>query len=163
IRLRWRAGRITNLEPSERPANEVWLAPPLFDLQINGYGGVDFQQDGLTAEDLLKAVGGLRTAGCTRFLLRLFSDDWPRLAARLQHLIALRSQSAELQSAIVGWHIEGPFLSNQPGFHGAHNPVWMCDPTPEHILELRAITGTELCMLTLSPERPGSLQAIELA
>src|SRR5437764_740178 len=130
IRLRWRKGRITNLEPSERPVDEVWLAPPLFDLQINGYGGVDFQQDGLTAEDLLKAVRGLRAAGCTWFLLTLITDEWSKLTARLGHLRSLRSQSAELQSAIAGWHIEGPFLSNQAGFHGAHSPAWMCDPTP---------------------------------
>jgi N-acetylglucosamine-6-phosphate deacetylase len=163
IRLRWREGRITNLDPTERPEKDVWLAPPLFDLQINGYGGEDFQQDALTADDLLTATRGLRAAGCTRFLLTLITAEWPRLTARLRHLRSLRSQSDELQSAIVGWHIEGPFLSNQPGFHGAHNPAWMCDPAPEHILELCTIVGSDPCLLTLSPERGGALQAIELA
>jgi N-acetylglucosamine-6-phosphate deacetylase len=39
----------------------------------------------------------------------------------------------------------------------------MCDPTPEHILELRSITGSDPLLLTLSPERPRAVEAIALA
>src|SRR5439155_8978926 len=140
-----------------------WLAPTLFDLQINGYGGVDFQQDDLSLDALISAVRQLRTAGCARFFLTLITDEWPELTARLRQLRWLRSQSAELQSAIAGWHVEGPFLSTQPGFHGAHNPALMCDPSPGHVLELRTITGRDPLLLTLSPELPGAMQAIEMA
>jgi N-acetylglucosamine-6-phosphate deacetylase len=163
VRLRWQDGIITGIEPITGPAPDLWLAPALFDLQVNGYGGVDFQQDEISAEDLLTAVRHLRAAGCTRFLATLITDEWPKLTARLRRLRSLRSQSAELQSAIAGWHIEGPFLSDQPGFHGAHNPALTCDPTPEHSLELRSITGEDPLLLTLSPERAGALEAIALA
>ena len=80
--------------------------------------------------------------------------------ARLRHLRDLRPQSEELQSAIAGWHIEGPFLSSEPGFHGAHDPALMLDPTPAHIQELRAITGNDPLLLTMAPERTGALKAI---
>jgi len=75
----------------------------------------------------------------------------------------LRAQSAELQSAIAGWHIEGPFLSGEPGFHGAHNPDLMFNPTAAHIRELREITGNDPLLLTIAPERAGALEAIALA
>jgi len=75
----------------------------------------------------------------------------------------LRAQSAELQLSITGWHIEGPFLSAEPGFHGAHNPKLMLDPTSAHIRELRDITGNDPLLLTLAPERAGALEAIALA
>jgi N-acetylglucosamine-6-phosphate deacetylase len=164
VRLRWKDGLIAALEKVDPPpARDLWIAPTLFDLQVNGYGGVDFQQDNLTVEDLLTAVRGLAAAGCARFFLTLVTDEWPRLTARLRHLRKLRAQSPELQSAIAGWHIEGPFLSTEPGFHGAHDPALMIDPTPEHIQELRAITENDPLLLTLSPERPGALAAIELA
>jgi N-acetylglucosamine-6-phosphate deacetylase len=164
VRLRWRDGIITHLEKAEPPPPEdLWIAPPLFDLQINGYGGVDFQRDDLSLDDLLSASRQLRSAGCARFLLTLITDEWSNLTAKLRHLRKLRSQSVQLQSAIVGWHIEGPFLSAEPGFHGAHNPALMRDPTPEHILELRKIADTDPLLLTLSPERSGTLAAIELA
>jgi N-acetylglucosamine-6-phosphate deacetylase len=163
VRLRWADGKITQIEIVSDAPPGLWVAPALLDLQINGYGGVDFQQDDLTVEDLLSAVRRLRKDGCARFLLTLITDEWPSLTRRLQHLRALRSQSAELAGAIVGWHIEGPFLSVEPGFHGAHNPSLMRDPAPEHILELRALTGADPLLLTVAPERPGVLKAIELA
>ena len=162
--LRWREGVITHIEPAaEPPPRDTWIAPALFDVQVNGYGGVDFQQDNLTADDLLSAARKLRADGCTRFLLTLITDDWTALTARLRRFRGLRSQSPELQSAIAGWHIEGPFLSSEPGFHGAHDPSKMLDPTPEHILELRSITGDDPLLLTMSPERAGVLKAIQLA
>jgi N-acetylglucosamine-6-phosphate deacetylase len=162
--VRWREGVITHLEPAPAPPpRDTWIAPALFDVQVNGYGGVDFQQDNVAADDLLSAARQLRRDGCTRFLLTLITDDWAALTARLRRLRGLRSQFPELQNAIAGWHIEGPFLSSEPGYHGAHDPAKMLDPTPEHILELRSITGDEPLLLTMSPERAGVLKAIQLA
>lgn len=164
VRVRWENGRIVALEkgPADSPRDR-WIAPGLFDLQINGYGGVDFQQDNLTEADLLRATHALRRDGCPLFLLTLITDDWSKLTARLRHLKKIRDASPELTAAIPGWHIEGPFLSEKPGFHGAHNPAYMLDPTPEMIRELREITGSDALLLTLAPERKGALAAILLA
>jgi N-acetylglucosamine-6-phosphate deacetylase len=164
MRLAWQDGRITTWAASNESApRDLWVAPPLVDLQVNGYGGVDFQQDNLTADALEKAALQLSAAGCVRWLLTLVTDDWARLTARLRHLRALRSHSPALQHAIAGWHIEGPFLSAAPGFCGAHDPAVMRDPKPEQIHELRAITGTDPVLLTLAPERPNAIAAIALA
>ena len=164
VRARWADGHITKLETvSDPPRENLWIAPGLMDLQVNGYAGIDFQNDELTADDLLVAARGLRSAGCTRFLIALITDDWARLLNRLRHLSSLRSSVLELQQAIVGWHIEGPFLSAEPGFHGAHDPSWMRDPAPGLIRELRAAAGDDLLLVTLSPERSGALAAIEEA
>jgi N-acetylglucosamine-6-phosphate deacetylase len=133
------------------------------DPQINGYAGADFQRDGVTPAELVQAVQGLRTAGCTRFLLTLITDRWESLLARLRRFQSLRAGSVELEHAIAGWHVEGPFLSEKPGFHGAHAPALMLDPTPAHIRELREAAGDDLLLLTLAPERLGALAAIELA
>jgi N-acetylglucosamine-6-phosphate deacetylase len=163
LQLRWRAGFITEAKAAADAPKDLWVAPGLVDLQINGYGGVDFQQDDLTAADLLKAVHQLRSAGCTRFFLTLITDDWRKLTSRLRHLRDVRSQNKELETAIAGWHIEGPFLSSEPGFHGAHDPSLMLDPTPEHIRELRQITSQTPLLLTIAPERKGAVEAIALA
>jgi N-acetylglucosamine-6-phosphate deacetylase len=130
---------------------------------VNGYGGVDFQQDNLSAEELLSAARQLRAAGCSRFLVTLITDHWDELTARLRHLRSLRARVTELQAAIAGWHVEGPFLSKEPGFHGAHNPALMLDPTLRHVRELHSICGNDPLLLTLSPERRGALKAIRAA
>ncbi len=164
IRLLWKAGQISAVEllPDQAPV-EWWIAPGLVDLQINGFGGVDFQQDEVALADLLAATRRLQAAGCAGYLLTLITNEWPRLIRRLAHLRHLREQSPELQAALRGWHMEGPFLSAVPGFHGTHDPAYMLDPAPEYLRELRAVTGSDPVLLTLAPERSGAIPAIELA
>ncbi|MBI1177852.1 N-acetylglucosamine-6-phosphate deacetylase [bacterium] len=165
ITVSWKHGVITNVEPADEPAatEDIWLAPPLVDLQINGYAGVDFQQDDLTTEQLHAAVRALRRDGCTRCLYTLVTDRWPAMLARLKHVRSLVSADRELRSAIVGWHIEGPFLSPEPGYCGAHDPAKMLDPTPAHVDQLREAAGDDPILLTLAPERAGAIEAIRRA
>ena len=164
VRATWREGKILSLtKTEEQPATNLWLAPALVDLQINGYGGVDFQRDGLSLEQLLRASRALRRDGCGKFFFTLITDEWPKMLARLEHARRLRAQSPELQDALAGWHMEGPFLSEQRGFCGAHNPARMIDPTSEHLHALRAVTGHDPVLLTLAPERAGAIDAIRLA
>jgi N-acetylglucosamine-6-phosphate deacetylase len=164
VRVRWQNGHISSIEPASRPsAPDLWIAPSLMDLQVNGFAGVDFQKDGLVEADLLRAVSGLQAAGCSQFLLTLTTDRWECMLQRLTALRALRENSVPLRTAILGWHLEGPFLSSEPGFCGAHPPDLMIDPSVDHIRELREITHSDPVLLTLAPERKGALEAIELA
>ena len=164
IIVRWREGQITSLTPvNDPPPRDLWVAPPLVDLQINGYAGIDFQQDSLTSAQLLQARHGLLATGCGSWFLTLITDHWPRMMDRLRHLRALREQSPDLRAAIAGWHIEGPFLSAEAGFSGAHDPKAMCDPTAAHLHELRQITEQDPVLLTVAPERLEAISMIALA
>jgi len=163
VRIRWEHGGIESIEAVSEAPRDLWVAPPLLDLQINGYGGIDFQQDDLTPDDLLQAVTKIQSAGCTRFLLTLISDHWPVMLRRLDHFRTLRAQSGQLRTAIAGWHIEGPFLSAQPGFCGAHDPSVMLDPKSEYIDALRELTANDPVLLTLAPERADAISVISRA
>ncbi len=160
VRVRWTEGIISAVQPCDEPVLDRWIAPALVDLQVNGFGGVDFQLDGLGLHELESAAQSLRQAACSRFFLTLITDEWAAILRRFRHLRTLRSQSRLLQHAIAGWHIEGPFLSEEPGFCGAHDPNRMCDPTLRHIRELRAAGGKDALLLTVAPERPGAIAAI---
>jgi N-acetylglucosamine-6-phosphate deacetylase len=162
--VRWEQGRFTSLGPAGGPGQPTCtIADTLFDGQINGFAGIDFQQDTVTSDDLLHAVRQLRQAGCGQFLLTLITDPWEALLHRLSRLRQFREASPELKQAIAGWHLEGPFLSSEPGYHGTHNPTFMCDPTPIHLHQLREITGDDLVLLTLAPERRGAIESIACA
>jgi N-acetylglucosamine-6-phosphate deacetylase len=170
VELAWQNGRFVvpqGRAGAPRPSRETrpdaspaFIAPTLFDPQINGFAGVDFQRDDLETADLLHSVRALQRTGCTRFLITLITDEWPALKRRLARLRALRENHPDLRAAIAGWHIEGPFLSDQPGFCGAHDPTVMLDPTPERMAELRHAAGDNLLLLTLAPERKDALPAI---
>ncbi len=164
VRVTCSGGVITALEDTgEMPPDDVWIAPPLVDLQINGYAGVDFQRDGVKSDELMHAANALRRDGCGHFLLTLITDEWDALLARLRHYKMLRNASPQLRNAIIGWHIEGPFLSEKPGFHGAHDPALMLDPTPAQIRALGEIAGGDPLLLTIAPERRGAIDAIRFA
>ena len=137
--------------------------PGCFDPQVNGYAGIDFQSDRVTSQDLHAAVQAWRRDSGDRFLLTLVTDAWPKLVSRLRRLRQLVSAEPGLREVIPGWHIEGPFLSDQSGFHGAHDPALTLDPTPAHIRELRDAVEDDPLLLTLAPERKGAVEAIQTA
>lgn len=164
VRILWQNGRINAvLGPNQSTPLDLWIAPALVDLQVNGFGGIDFQQDNAPLGNLVTASRRLRVAGCAHYLLTLITDEWPSLIARLRHLRELRQRSAELRHAIAGWHIEGPFLSAEAGYCGAHAPALMIDPAPEHIRAVREAAGDDRVLLTIDPERTNALAAIEQA
>lgn len=163
LRIVWSEGVITRVGPGSCRSDLPWLAPSLCDVQVNGYGGVDFQQDDVSVDELVHAAECLRKDACARFFLTLITDEWSVLMSRLQRLTQLRASNSFLRRSLLGWHIEGPFLSEKPGFHGAHDPVLMIDPRPEHIAQLRQVAGSDPVLLTLAPERNGSMEAIRAA
>jgi N-acetylglucosamine-6-phosphate deacetylase len=164
VRLICDGDTIKSLEPlASAAAGLPVLLPPLVDIQVNGFAGVDFQNDRGTRADLERAATGLAAAACSRFLLTLITDRWDRMLARLQHFRALRASSPTLTRRIAGWHLEGPFMSPTPGFHGAHPPEFMVAPTPERLRELKAITGDDPVLITLAPEWPEAPAAIQCA
>ena len=164
VLAKWDNGIFTDITPTtEPPAQNKWIGPPLVDLQVNGFAGIDFQQDGLTAEQLLHATNALGQAGCGRFFFTLITDDWEAMTRRLAKAKYLRDANQALGQAIAGWHIEGPFLSAEPGYCGAHPPDLMLDPTPEQLEEIREITSDDPVLLTMAPERESGLSAFAKA
>jgi len=161
IEIRCDATSILSVEPiAEDGDNSTWLAPGLLDLQVNGYGGVDFQQPDLSANDLHTAASILRRDACPRFFLTLITAPWQTLIDQLRRIKAIRDSDPSLRQSIAGWHIEGPFLSEEPGYCGAHRVEHMENPSVDRIRALRSVTGTDPVLLTLAPERPGSMEAI---
>ncbi|MEX0777886.1 MAG: hypothetical protein WD042_19465 [Phycisphaeraceae bacterium] len=91
-----------------------------FDLQVNGYGGVDFNQDGLTADDLHRACQKLHDDGVAGILATIITDHLPTMCGRLSRLVELRRGDELAQRIIRGLHIEGPFINPRDGYRGAH-------------------------------------------
>jgi N-acetylglucosamine-6-phosphate deacetylase len=161
IRIEFNQKIILNVSgASPEKSNQQWLAPGLLDLQVNGYGGIDFQEQNLSEKSLIEAAETLKRDGCPRFFLTLTTANWTTLLGNLKHIKTLRDSNPTLSESIAGWHIEGPFLSEEPGYCGAHDTSAMVDPSPEKILELKEIIQTDPTLLTLAPERRGSKESI---
>jgi N-acetylglucosamine-6-phosphate deacetylase len=127
-----------------------------FDIQVNGYGGVDYNQDDLTAEDLHRSCEMLRTDGVDGILATIITETPEKMVARLQRLVALRDADPLIREAIAGLHVEGPFLSPVDGFRGAH-PLDAIRKADECLAGQLLEAGSGLVrIMTLAPEQdPG--------
>ena len=132
----------------------------LFDIQVNGFAGIDFQKMQLTEADLLHAVRALKKHATHRFFLTLITDHPERLCAKFQNIEALRDRNHELAECICGYHLEGPWLCPEDGFRGAHNPDCMSSPDPIVWKHLQTSANGNIRLVTLAPELRGSADFI---
>ena len=135
----------------------------LFDIQVNGFAGVDFQQPDLAAADLRLAVDGLAKHETRRFFLTLITDGIDSLCAKLQNIEQIRFADPIVGEAVCGYHIEGPWLSPEPGYRGAHDARHMGSPDIADFDRLQKAAGGHIKLLTLAPELPGSADFIRHA
>jgi len=91
-----------------------------FDIQVNGYAGVDFNQDDLSAEELHRGCEHLRDDGVDGILATIITETEERMIRRIRRIVELRKTGELAQSIIAGIHIEGPFLNPNAGYRGAH-------------------------------------------
>jgi len=130
-----------------------------FDLQVNGFAGIDFQNEAISIAELRHAVQELSRHN-TQILLTLITDEVDSLAKKLDRLERFRQADSMIREAIVGYHLEGPYLHPAPGFHGPHNPSKMKAPNLTEWQRLRDAGGGAIRLMTLAPEWPGSSQFI---
>jgi N-acetylglucosamine-6-phosphate deacetylase len=127
------------------------------DLQVNGYAGVDFNKDGLTAEELRRACDRLASDGVDVCLATIITDDLDAMCRRLSALVALRAADAVATRTIAGIHIEGPFLNEADGFRGAHPRDAIRPADRDTMRRLLDAAGGLTRLVTLAPERDAGL------
>jgi len=123
-----------------------------FDVQINGYAGVDFNSSTLTLEELRGACLRLEKDHVDGILLTLITDSIASLKSKISNVIKLRNQDPLIRRIVSGLHIEGPFISPVTGFIGAH-PVVHAQKTDLAAMDSLLEAGEGLIKLvTLAPE-----------
>ena len=137
--------------------------PGLFDLQVNGFAGVDFNDSGLTPDRFEHALNKILSTGVTQFLPTLITADRSTLLHRFKALEVAVSASERAQTMVPGYHLEGPFLNAAPGFSGCHPAAVMTDPDIGLVDEIQAQLSKPIVLITLAPERPGALDFIKQA
>ncbi|MGA2175105.1 MAG: amidohydrolase family protein [Verrucomicrobiota bacterium] len=129
--------------------------PGLFDLQVNGFGGVDFNNHFATPEDVLRAIEKMRMTGVTRFLPTLITSSFECFAKCAKTLT--RTQHA----AIVGLHMEGPYISSEDGARGAHPRKHVVAASIDDFLRRQEAAAGQIKLVTLAPEAHGAIELIE--
>ena len=131
-----------------------------FDLQLNGYKGVDFNSDDLTGESLRHACAAVRADGGGRMLATVITDRLEQMTARIRRLVELRTNDPLVREVLAGIHVEGPFISPLPGFVGAHPAEHVVPATIEAAERLVAAGEGLVRLVTLAPEHDADCRTI---
>lgn len=153
LRLEISGGEIANATflPGHRADLPV-LAPGLVDLQVNGYGGIDFNDTSLSVYDVYEVVQLLAGQGITTLFPTLVTNSEKAILKLLNTIVKACETYPQVEATIEGIHLEGPFLSPEDGARGAHSKHLVRPPDWQLFLRWQAAAKGKIKLITLSPE-----------
>ncbi len=157
-------GRLQAVEPAGTAPADLeaeWIAPAFCDVQINGCDGYSFNSAELSRDQVRHVVSVCQRHGIAQLCPTLVTEAFEALAHGFRTLHAARAADPELQRAIVGLHLEGPYISPEDGPRGAHPRAHVRPPDWDEFRRLQDAAGGLIRIVTLAPEMPGAIAFIE--
>lgn len=155
-------GRIERIETGAADGGAVTnlgrgtLAPGFIDLQVNGGGGVLFNNDPSSAA-LARIIDAHRRGGTTSLLPTLISDS-PKIQRK--GVAAVSKAIAANEHSLLGVHLEGPHLDR--GRRGVHREEFVRPIGDDDLVWLAELAGAMTVIVTLAPEHvaPHEIEAL---
>jgi len=164
IQLECQEGLIASVHAADGKHADLeagWLAPALFDLQINGCDGRSFNSEKLTIDDIVHVASVCRKHGIGELFPTLVTNSFAALQHGFRTLRQACEQDKSLAKALPGYHLEGPYISPEDGPRGAHPREHVRPPNWDEFCALQDAAGGRIRLHTLAPEREGALPFIE--
>ena len=151
VALTVKDGMITQIAPLAQAcrAPRDLIIPPFIDLHIHGAGGYGPEQG--TAESLLQMSAVLSRQGVSAFCPTLYCAKPDFMAQQLRSLVP--AVGHEMGAQILGFHLEGPFLS--PDKPGVMKPQDIAPANLEDFKQIYEAAQGHISIMTLAPELPG--------
>ena len=129
---------------------DAWI-----DLQVNGYAGVDFNAPGLTVEAVKAVTERLAADGTAGYLPTLVTGDPEVLIGTMRTVVEARRKYAVCERNILGFFLEGPFISDRPGAVGTHPVEWVRAPDLALFERFQDAAEGLIRMVNVAAEIPG--------
>ena len=153
-------GRVASLEPAQPNEGVPWVGPGLVDLQINGYGGQEFNDPQLDVDRIVAIGRAMDADGVTSYLPTATTHS-NEMLSHVMTTLAAACDSPEVARRVPGFHLEGPYISPEDGPRGAH-PLEHCRaPEWDEFRQLQEAAGGRIKILTMSPEYDNASPFIE--
>jgi N-acetylglucosamine-6-phosphate deacetylase len=159
---RGQIARITPCPGRDPPESRwPWIAPALFDLQVNGYAGQEFSSAALTPEKVAAIVRQYDAFGVARCCPTLFTQSFEVMQHSLRAIASACESWGDAARRIAGIHVEGPYLSPEDGPRGAH-PAEHCRPPDwDEFARFQEAAQGRVRVLTMAVEFEGAPAFIE--
>ena len=125
----------------------------MIDLQVNGYAGIDFNRTDVTLAQMRAACQRMREDGVTACLPTVITADPTEMATCLANVAKYHDEDDLVREMVAGVHIEGPFLSPEPGYIGAHPSQHAVLADRDIASRLLESAGGLAKIVTLAPEQ----------
>src|SRR3954469_23352170 len=131
-------------------------APGLFDLQVNGFAGIDSNSETIEPGDMDHALEAMLATGVTACLPTIITAPGDVLARRFAALDRAVAQSRLGSSMVPGYHLEGPFLNPADGYAGCHPARVMIEPSADLVDRVSRDLTRPILLVTIAPELTGA-------
>jgi N-acetylglucosamine-6-phosphate deacetylase len=166
IRVTIQGDRIERVDPAW-PEHDVqswpYISPALFDLQINGHGGIWFSDDSLTAKAVLNTLSPYFAYGVTRLCPTLITNSFEGLATGFAAIREACDSTPWADRMVSGCHLEGPYIASEDGPRGAHPKQHVRPADWNEFQKLQEISGQRIRLVTLAPEVDNAIDFIRKA
>lgn len=153
--------RIESIIPSSDHTNNFFIGPGFTDIQVNGYGGVDYNELYADPIKLSPVTRLLYKAGVTTHYPTIITNSDEQIGKLIKQVVALRKTDELSRWSIGGLHIEGPFISPADGPRGAHPKEFVCAPDWNLMQRWQDDAEGLISIITLSPEWENANSFIE--
>lgn len=136
------------------------IAPTLFDVQVNGYGGMNLQGGKVRPEDVCALTDGLAAQGVSHWIPTLITSAQKDLE-RGCRVIAEAMQDRAVKRAVPGIHLEGPHISPMDGPRGAHPKRHVRKPNIREFDRCMKAMDGRILYVTLAPETDRAIPFIK--
>ena len=137
--------------------------PGFIDLQANGCVGVEYYSSSLTEAGFIKSCMALKAKGTVAFLPTIVTTSKKNYERNLGIMLSVLEKNNEIKKMVLGFHLEGPFLSPIDGARGAHPKEYIQEPDIDFLKQLIEWSGEKIKLLTIAAELKGAKELCEFA
>lgn len=141
--------------------DDVWITPAIFDVQVNGVGGINYKAKNLTVEKIVETAAWMHRTGTGLWCPTVTTSSEEDAIHGLALLAKTCEVSEVVRASCVGFHVEGPYIAFEDGPRGAHPLEHVRDPDWDEFQRYQEAAGGRIVIFTLAPERDGALEFIE--
>jgi N-acetylglucosamine-6-phosphate deacetylase len=162
VRIKFSGGLISSINDIQMSEglDGVYVAPGLIDNQINGYRGIDFSDPDAGTGRIRMALDAIRKDGVTTFFPTIITGRHDILVRVFRNLARALQEDQEVRSSVAGFHLEGPYISDEAGYYGCHPVEFIRKPSWDEFMQYQDAAAGNIRLVTVSPEVDGAMDFI---
>lgn len=153
--------RVHSISEIASTDSNTWIAPALVDIQVNGFAGFDLNVATVTAADVCAMVRALWCVGTGFLCPTVVTASFESIGNSLRAVVQACATDPMVAHAVLGVHLEGPYISAEDGPRGAHPLEHTRDPDWDEFQRWQDIAEGMIRIVTLAPEKEGAIPFIE--